>query len=199
MIESELCEGEILSNRMELVKKLKDSTISKLTRYSWDPPHQVAEDILDSFNAPASLVFRRATGSLLITLDNGFVMGFSYAPSEGSLTAWVEKTKDFEIDQSLSTINDDELYPIDALDETYSEPSVSILVGQKISSVSILKRDNPRSTRSGPVDAGLVLEFKNRLELIVALNLSESTDDFAIIFRDEIDPEILDQLQEVPV
>jgi hypothetical protein len=199
MIESELSKGKILSSRIELVEKLKDSTVLKLTRYSWEPPKEVAEDIQDSFNASSSLVFRLTAGALLITLSSGLVLGFGYASSEGSLTIWLEKAKDFEIAQSLSTINDNELYPIDSLDETYSEQLISNLVGQKILSVKILKRDNPRSTRNGPVDAGLILEFQDGLELILALNLSESTDDFAIIFRDEIEPEILDQLQEISI
>jgi hypothetical protein len=199
VFDSSLFEGNILSERKNLLAELKNNKVLSLVRYSWDPPEEVELDIRDRFNSPASLVFRRTAGSLLITLNSGLILGFGYSPSQASVTVWVEQIKDIQIPKSLSTVHDDELFPINALDAKYCEDLICNLIQQEIVSAKILKRNNPRWSREVPGEVGLVLEFENKIEIILALNLCESLDDFSIIFRDEVSPEVLDQLQEISV
>jgi hypothetical protein len=198
-MQTDVLKSDILSSQLNLLKELKNSKVKNLVRYSWNPPEEVKKELEDRFHISASSVFRRTAGSLLITLESGIILGFAYNPSQASVTAWIEQTEDGVKRIKNSTIDDDDLYPIDASDAIYSEKIIKGMVGSTVKSVSILKREDPDWSREVPGEVGLVFNFEDGSEFIASLNLSENIDDFAIIFRDEIDPEILDQLQEIPV
>jgi hypothetical protein len=191
--------SDIPSEKIDLLSKLKGSKLSKLVRYSWEPLDAAAKQIEEDFHAPASSVFRRTYGCLLITLESGMILGFADRPSEGSVVVWVEQTEEGEKKVEDSVLDDNDAYPIDALDKTYSEELIYDLVEQEISSVSIIKRNNPNWTREVAGEVGIILRFNHDSELIISRNLCENIDDFALVFRDEIDPEILDQLQEIQI
>jgi hypothetical protein len=195
----ELFKSDIPSIQINLLRKLENSRVIKLVRYSWESPDDAAKQIKEDFNAPPSSVFRRTYGCLLITLESGLILGFAERPSEGSVTVWIEQTESGDKNTEDSVLDDDDAYPIDALDKTYSEEFIYNLVGQEISSVSILKRDDPDWTRQVAGEVGIILKFKNDSELIISRNLCDNIDDFALILRNEIDPEIIEQIQEIAV
>lgn len=195
--QSEFFEADIPSARANLLKSLKSSKVSKLVRYSWKPLNEVAKQIEERFKAPPSSVFRRTWGPLLVFMESGLILGFGEQPSEASITVWVERNEDGQQSPEDSLLDDPEAYCIDVSDQVYSEGLIHNLIGQEISHVSIVERDNPRWAREVAGEVGVVLGFENGVELIISLNLCENIDDYAIILRDEIDPEILDQLQEI--
>jgi hypothetical protein len=189
---------KIPSNNLALLREILNSRVLKMTRYSWyqsqeaakEIAEEIAEGIGNIYDDPESSVFRRTTGALAISLESGLDIGFSSIDSVASITVWIDKHDDD---------NDDELFPIDACDPTYSEDSIRQLVGKKVVEISILKRNPINSLYVGlPCEAGLVLRFENDSELIMSHNLSDNND-FSVILRNEIPSEVLEQLQEVPL
>jgi hypothetical protein len=196
---SQFFESNVPSAQISVLKKLKNSRVRNLGRYSWEPLNIVVQMIEEDLNVPASSLFRRGLGCLLITLESGLIVGFADIPSEGSVSVWVEQSENGEKRIQYSVLDDDELYPIDALDENFSEPLVHSLVGEEILSVSIIRDTYLYETRGVAGEVGIVLKFKNDSELIISRNLCSNINDFDLIIRDEIDPEIVGQLEEIPV
>jgi hypothetical protein len=189
----------IPSNNLALLREILNGRVLKMTRYSWYQPQEAAKEIAEEiaegigniYDDPESSVFRRTTGALTLSLESGLDIGFSGIDSVASVTVWIDKHNDD---------NDDELFPIDACDPTYSEDSIRQLVGKKVVEISILKRNYTSPLYSGlPCEAGLALKFENDSELIMSHNLSSEIDNFSVIFRNEIHSEILEQIQEVPI
>jgi hypothetical protein len=195
----ELFKGKIPSARTDILKGLERDKVTCLVRYSWDSPSEIEKILKEDFDAPSSSVFRRSYGPLLVTLESGLILGFGEEPSEASVVVWVEKSRNGQKRPEGSLLDDDEVYRIDALDSTYSEQFVYDLVGKEISHVSIIKRDNPRWAREVAGEVGVVLGFNNSPELIISWDLYANIDSFALALRNEIDPEIIDQLQEIPL
>ena len=195
----EFFESDIPSEKIDLLRKLKNSRVKNLVRYCWEPPDEAAKLIDERLQVSASSLFRRGLGCLLITLESGLIVGFFEQPSLGSVIVWIEQTEDGQKIVEGSVLDDDDNYPIDALDETYSEEFIYNLVGQEIVSVSILKRVDPNWGRTSAGEVGVILKFKDNSELLISRNLCKNINDFDLILRDEIDPEILDQLEEIPV
>jgi hypothetical protein len=196
---SHFFESNVPSAQISVLKKLKNSRVSNLVRYSWEPLDEVVQMIEEDLNIPASSLFRRGLGCLLITLESGLIVGFADTPSEGSVAVWVEQSENGEKRIQDSVLDDEELYPIDALDESFSEPLIHSLVGEEIMSVNIIRDTYLHETRGVAGEVGIILKFKNDSELIVSRNLCSNINDFDLILRDEIDPEIVGRLEEIPV
>jgi hypothetical protein len=200
MMGNKIFEENIPSQQIKLLSKMEKSVINRVVRCSWDSPEKVANQIAEYFDAPTTSVFRRAVGALLIFFESGLVLGFGDQDSKASITVWLERDEKGECNEEFSVINDNELFFVEACDPIYSEESICQLVGKRIIKLSILKREPQNSLYVGlPCEAGLALRFENNSELILSHNLGESLDNFALLFRDKIDPEILDQLQEMPI
>jgi hypothetical protein len=168
---SNFFKSDIPSVRVDLLKKLKTRKVRNLVRYSYEPPDEMAKQIEEDLNIPASSLFRRGLGCLLITLETGLVLGFSEKPSEGSVTIWVEQTEDGHKSTEESILDDNDLYPIDALDRIYSEEFIYNLVGEKIISVSILRDNDLYNIRGVSGEVGIILKFQNDSELLISRNL----------------------------
>jgi hypothetical protein len=192
-------EENVPSKQIELLNQLKHYKISKLVRYSWLPPEEAAKE----WSIPLSSVFCLTAGPLLITLETNLVIGFSSLPREASITVWLEKTEKGEQDVDISIENDGELYPIDACDPIYSEKSICEVLNKQVNSIKILKKKPENILLAQlPCEAGLVMEFEGltlTTKLLLSHGLHDNSDDFAIIFNDEIPQNMLNQLQEVIV
>jgi hypothetical protein len=197
MIKNNESVEKIPSNNLEILKGILSSRVLKMTRYSWYQPQEAAKEIAEEiaegigniYDDPESSVFRRTTGALAISLESGLDIGFSSIDSVASITVWIDKHND----------DDDELFPIDACDPTYSEDFIRQLVGKKVVEISILKRNPINSLYVGlPCESGLVLKFENGFELVMSHNLSDNND-FSVIFMDEIPSEVFKQIQVIPV
>jgi hypothetical protein len=201
MIKTKLFDESILSEKLELIKNIKGSIISGLARYSLEEPEEVAKEIEEQFHLSSFVskisVFRRTYGPLLLTLNSGMIIGFGSIESQGSVSVWIEKTSEGQYDSESSIMNDDDFFPIDACDSTYSEKMIQELLGQKISSVKIIRNEELCSQMGVAAEVGLTLLFENNHEIIISHNISNNIDSFAIITRNEIRPEVSEKLQEV--
>jgi hypothetical protein len=196
---SEFFKSDIPSVQISLLKKLKNSRVRNLVRYSWDPPNEIAKQIEEDLQLSASSLFRRGLGCLLITLESGLILGFGQKPSESSVRIWVEQTEHGQKSSEESILDDNDFYPLDASDKIYSEEFIRNLIGEKILSTSIIRDNYLYKIRGVAGEVGVVLKFKNNSELIISINLCNNINDFDLILRDEIDPDILEQLQEISV
>ncbi|OYD88962.1 hypothetical protein CDG77_20910 [Nostoc sp. 'Peltigera membranacea cyanobiont' 213] len=182
------------SVQTKLLTQIKKHKISKLVRYSWLSPEEASKE----WDIPRSSVFRLTAGTLLITLETNLIVGFSSLPEKASITVWLEKTEEGEQDKETSIINDDELYSIDSCDQVYSEQSICELLNRQVRTIKILKKEPENILLAQlPCEAGLLIEFNNGTELVLSHGLHDNSDDFAIIFKHEIRPDILDKLQEI--
>jgi hypothetical protein len=200
MLETIFFSEGILSERLELIKDLKGSVISELVRYSLEEPEEIAREIEEQFNISSSVsktsVFRRTYGPLLLTLESGMIIGFGSIESQGSVSIWIEKTSAGQFDSESSIMSDDEYFPINANDLTYSEKIIQELPGQRVSSVKIIRNEELYAQMGVAAEVGLSLTFENNYEIIISHNISDNIDSFAIITRNEIRPEVREKLQE---
>ncbi len=187
---------DVSSVQLELLTQIKQHRISNLVRYGWLPPEEASKE----WGIPLSSVFRLTAGPLLIILESNLIIGFSSLPEKASVTLWLEQTEEGERDEELSILNDEELYPIDLCDPVYSEQPICELLNRQVRTIKILKKEPENVLLAQlPCEAGLLIEFDNGTELVFSHGLHDNSDDFAIIFKNEIGQDILDKLQEIEV
>lgn len=187
---------DVPSAQIELLTQLKHYRISKLVRYSWLTPEEASKE----WGIPQLSVFRLTAGPLLITLESNLVLGFSSLPEKASVTLWIEETEDGERAEEASILNDEELYSIDSCDPVYSEQSICKLLNKYVTSIKILKREPENILLAQvPCEAGLLIKFDDDTELVLSHGLHDNSDDFAIIFKQEVLRKFSSNLQEVQV
>jgi hypothetical protein len=189
-------EKRLPSNNIPVLIKLKDSRISKMMRYSWWPSEESAVECEISLSS----VFCLTAGPILFTLESGLVIGFGSQPELASTIVWIEETEDGKRDEEITTVNAPDLYPVEACDSTYSEETICQLIGKNIVAIKILQRDTDNSRIQGlPREYGVVLEFDNGSELVMSHGLHDNSDDFSVIFRNQIQQDIVKDLREMIV
>jgi hypothetical protein len=192
----EKAEKNLPSNNLAILTTLKCSKVSKLTRYSWWTPEESAKEC----EIPQPSVFCLTAGPILITLESGLVIGFASFPGLASVTMWIEETDESKRDKTTSVTDDNELYPIDAVDPIYSNELIGQLIGKKIVAIKVLQRDKGTSRMQAlPREYGVILEFDNGSELVMSHGLHDNSDTFSVIFRNQIQPDIVKDLREMIV
>lgn len=187
---------DVPSAQLQLLTQLQHYKVSKLVRYSWLSPEAAAKE----WGMPQSSVFRFTAGPLLITLESNLVLGFSSLPEKASITLWIEETEAGERDEATSILNDEELYPVDACDPVFSEPSICKLLNKRVISIKILKKEPENILLAQvPCEAGLLITFDDNTELVLSHGLHDNSDDFAIIYQQEILPNLSSNLQEIQI
>lgn len=186
-------EENIPSKHKNIISKLINKRVSKIVRYSWEPP-KIA---MNAWNIFEQHIFNLTPGPLLITLETGLVVGFGCQPSWASVTVWIEEAEDGKSEKDEKIAEDDELFPIDICDSVYSPKEFHSIIGQKIVDIKILKR-KPKSVlfEDLPREVGLLIKFENDTEMIVSHGLYDDSDDFSVLMKSQILPEILPQLSE---
>ncbi|MBD2768908.1 hypothetical protein IC235_13520 [Hymenobacter sp. BT664] len=186
-------EEDVPSQKLHLINQIKSHKISRLVRYStWSP-----EKAIRVHGIPHSSLFRLINGPLLMTLESGLTIGFASLPELVSIIVWVEETESGEHGDEGLISEDSTLFPIDSYDPTYSENLIGQLIGKQVVRVKLIKR-SPKSVRvaSRPCEVGLVFELEGGFEFILSHGLHNCSDDFAIIYRQEIDPYFQKEIQE---
>ena len=187
-------EENIPTKHREIISKLINKKARKIIRYSWEPP-KIA---MEKWDIPESYVFNFTEGPLLLTLETGLVVGFHSQSSLASVTVWIEETEDKKSGKEVKIADDRELFPIDSCDITYSPKEFQSIIGQEIVSIKLLKRDPENAILEGlPREAGLLLKFKNNIEMVLSHGLHDYCDDFSVLLKSQILPEILPQLTEL--
>ena len=179
---------DIPSRQQDLLRSLRGTSVTRMTRYSWSPKQAVA---IERAIRP-ELVFSRTAGPLLITLETGLVIGAASQPSLISVTLWC--------DEPPHTSCDPELHAIEADDPHFSESGFARMLGKRVISVAILMRDPENATwESRPREVGVVLTFEDAPEGILAHGLHDNSDDFAVLLRKDVDPSLWPRLHEVQI
>jgi hypothetical protein len=187
--EANVTEEAVPSQRRDLLAALVGARIERLTRYSWEDP--------DATGSPLP-PFSSAAGPLLIALDSGEILGAASQPSLMSVTLWLER--DRKGGGAARTLGDPELHPIEATDPQLSTPELAALVGRRIESMALLRRDAEKVRwQDRPREVGLVLRTEGGGELILAHGLHDDSDDFSVLLRSQVKPSLWVHLHETPL
>lgn len=187
-------EEDIPSRRISLLQALVGSEITALKRYSWDRPEEMGEE----YGLEASAVFSQTAGPLLMTLRSGLTVGFGYIPALASVSVWTERTADGRHKPFYPIVGDEELFPVDAADPTYSREAVSRMIGQRIASVCALQIEPGNAKLAGcPREACLRIQVEDGSVLALCDNLLPSPDDFCVLTGDEVPPAVAAGLKEL--
>jgi hypothetical protein len=183
-----MTDEDIPSRRQALLIAIQGEPVVRLTRYSWSPKEAVARE--DGLRP--ELVFSRTAGPLVIVLESGLTIGAASQPSLISVTMW--------LDRPPRTSTDPELHPIEADDPTFSESGFAQMLGKRVRTVTILKRDPENAKWEGrPREAGVVLGFDGAPELILSHGLHNNSDDFSVLMRKDVSSLLWTRLHEVRI
>lgn len=183
-----MTQEDIPSRQQDLLKVVRGASVTRMTRYSWSPKQTAA---IERAIRP-ELVFSRTAGPLLITLENGVVIGAASQPSLISVTLWRDEPPHTRCDPELDAIEADDPY--------FSEAGFARMLGKRVMAVGILTRD-PENAKWEPLprEVGVVLMFENAPEAILAHGLHDNSDDFAVLMRNDVDPSLWPRLHEVQI
>ena len=81
---------DILSNRLNILSRIKGCKIVKLVRFKGTPP---ATHFNRCDERSSSAEFSRGDGPILMTLDSGLVVGIGYITEKRSLSLWIERSE----------------------------------------------------------------------------------------------------------
>jgi len=187
-------EEDVPSQRLNLINQIKNHKILRLVRYSTLSP----EDAAGPYEIPHHSLFRLTNGPLLMTLESGLTIGFMSLPELVSIILWVEETESGEHGDEILVSEDSKLLSIDSCDPVYSEKSICQLIGKQVVRITLLKR-RPKSARvaSRPCEAGIIFEVEGGFEFILSHGLHNYGDDFAIIYKHELLPYFMEEIEEI--
>ncbi len=178
---------DIPSRRIELLEAVCGYTIAKMIRFSWYP----VDEAIEEYEIDKSDVFSLTAGPLLIYFNSGLVIGVSSNPSLNSVVLWVEKN---EIGEAVDdpTELDDELFPIEADNDWIK------FAGKTIASFKILRKKIISAKLAElPNEVGLLIEINDGNQFILSHGLHDNSDDFSVITKKQIDPGLMDQIDEL--
>jgi hypothetical protein len=182
---------DIPSRRPDLLKMLDGAVITRMVRYSLSPPPQVVA----KRRLPESKVFSLTEGPLLLWLDSGNVIGAAGQPSQISVTLWLELGDGVEGE----LMSDNDVYPVEVSDPRYSDEYLLGLLGRRVRVASLIIRDADDPSYGEPREAGVVLAFEGGGELILAHGLHNNLDNFAVLRREQIAPQVAARMREIPI
>lgn len=187
-------EEDVPSQRLNLINQIKNHKILRLVRYFTRSP----EEATRVHGIPHSSLFRLINGPLLMTLESGLTIGFMSLPELVSIILWVEETESGEHGDEILVSEDSKLFSIDSCDPVYSEKSICQLIEKQVVRIKLLKRRS-KSARvaSRPCEAGIIFEVEGGFEFILSHGLHNYSDDFAIIYKHELLPYFMEEIEEI--
>jgi len=196
--------GDILSQRLNILSRIKDRKIVKLVRFEIVPP-------AIGFNRckySPSKEFSHGNGPILMTLDSGLVVGIAYIIEKISLSLWIDRTEAGEPRKGARPIAEDpELFPIDSRDPIFSNSQTHLILGKKINKITLVKKEITDIKQSSyaykalylPKEIGLILELETEFELIFSRGLDGHTGGVDIIEKKEIYPPPYEAFHYIPL
>lgn len=191
MIDFNIFEPDIISNREGLLRSVLNCKVNQLIRYGLEPK----ENFSKVYEHDEKMAFSLSEGSLVIEFENGISLGFGSDEEICSVMTWAERYEGRYRPEQLKDAED--LFPIKADDKKYSTEFFAELVNKTIVRYEILKLEPWSPTYYAlPREVGLVLVFSNKCEIIVSHKLTRQVpDDFTILEWDQIDrTDIYDRL-----
>lgn len=196
---------DILSNRLNILSRIKGCKIVKLVRFRGTPP-AIHFNLCDERSPSAEL--SRGDGPILMTLDSGLVVGIGYITEKRSLSLWIERTEAGEQrkgarmsvenpTQFLPIAEDPELFLIDSRDPIFSDSKIDRVFGKRIVKITLVKKEITDIKQSKylsykvlylPNEVGLILELETGFELVFSSGLDGHSECIDIINKEEISP-----------
>lgn len=183
------------SSSKNLLRKFVGKKITGLVRYSWWPKEQVALEI----NVDAEQSFSLTAGPLVILFEGDSELGVFSDPGFNTITVWEERFLGKScVDRPLC--HDAKLFPINAHELAYAGDKWNKFYGQVLSHFSIIKsKDLNVKQEQLPSEEGLCFHLENGSFFIASHGLHDGSDDFSVIFDDQISPRIRMDLYELPL
>ena len=197
-------QGDILSQRLNILSRIKDRKIVKLVRFQLVPP---AIGFSKCKHSP-SKEFSHGSGPILMTLDSGLVVGIAYIIEKISLSLWIDRTETGEPRKGARPIAErSELFPIDSRDPIFSNSKINLILGKKINKITLAKKEITDIEQSNylykalslPKEIGLILELETEFELIFSGGLDGITGGVNIIEKNEISPPPYEAFHYIPL
>jgi hypothetical protein len=175
---------DIPSRRIKLIEAACVYKIEKMVRFSWCP----VDEAIKEYEIDKTDVFSLTAGPLLIYLNSGLVIGVSSNPSLNSVVLWVEKNENGDAVDDPTEL-DDELFPVEADNDWIK------FAGKTIASFKILrKKVDSAKLAELPNEVGVIIEMNDGNHFILSHGLHDNSDDFSVITKKQIDPELMDQI-----
>lgn len=194
-MESKTTQSTNPSSSLDLLRQFVGKTVTAIVRYSW----WEKEEIPTECNISKKQSFSFTAGPLAVVFEDGSVLGVASDPGMNSVIVWLDRAAgQADISQTLS--EDVELFPINASDETYSEPFWRKFSGRTLAGFSILKSKEMNACEAGlPSELGLRFHFDSDERFIASHGLHNGSDDFSVIFDNQISPIVREKLEELPL
>lgn len=195
---------DILSNRLNILSRIKGCKIVKMVRFRGKPP---AIHFNRCERSP-SAEFSRGDGPILMTLDSGLVVGIGYITEKISLSLWIERTEAGEPRKGARPIAENpQLFLIDSRDPIFSDSKIDRVFGKRIVKITLVKKENTDIKQSSyapkalylPKEVGLILELETGFELVFSKGLDGGSGHIDIINKEEISPPPYEAFHYIPL
>jgi len=170
------------SSSIGLLKKVVGNRVIGLVRYSWWPKEEVARECGTTEDSAFSLTY----GPLVISFEDGTVIGVAEQPSLNSVVVWVDRAGGTSVKHPAMD-EDSEFFPIDARDRQFSKQLFGDFIGEALTGLVVLKPRSMNALLSElPSEIGLCFVFEGGRKLVAASGLHQVGGDFAVIGYEQI-------------
>lgn len=181
---------------VELLRTLVGARLTRLVRYSWWPKEAVSNECSI---APVA-AFSLTAGPLALAFEDRYTLGVASDPSQNSVIVWMDRDAEGPARKSPAMDEDPEIYPIQASEREFAEAHWATLLNASLSGVSILRARPSNVLKSQlPNEVGMLLHFGEHGDLLAGHGLHDGSDDFAVLRSDQVESEVWQQLEKVPL
>lgn len=191
MINLNVYEPDIISNKEGLIRSVLNSKVNQLIRYGLEPKEYFSKE---HCGLDEKMAFSLSEGALVIEFENGTSLGFSSDEEICSVITWAERYEGQYGPEQLR--NAEDLFPIKADDSKYSTEFMANLINKTLVGFEIIKLEPYSPTYYAlPREVGLVLIFSNKSQIILSHQLTKQVpDNFTVLEWDQIDKNVYDRL-----
>lgn len=196
-MESNTTQSTNPSASQDLLRQFLGKTVTGLVRYSWWKKEDTPTEV--NINTSREQSFSLTSGPLAVVFEDGSTLGIASDPSINSVIVWLDRAAG-QSDTTQTLIEDAELFPINANDETYSEPFWNKFAEHTLTGFSVLKRTDMNSKQEClPSEVGLCFFFGENERFIASHCLHNGPSDFAVLADSGIDPRLRGVIEEFPL
>lgn len=183
MIDFNVYEPDIISNKEGLIRSVLNSKVNQLIRYGLEPKENFSRE----YGLDEKMAFSLSEGSLVIEFENGSSLGFNSDEEICSVITWAERYEGQYRPEQLRNAGD--LFPIKADDMRYSTEFFADLINKSLVRFEIIKIEPYSPTYYAlPREVGLVLVFSNESQIILSHELTRQVShNFTVLDWDQID------------
>ena len=133
--------------------------------------------------------------------EDGTILEVTNDEGLNSVTVWLERWRGGGVRSRPAMDEDDDLFPIDARDPVFSNPTFGDLVGRRLKALSVIKPHEVRAKCVGrPNQMGLCFSFEGGGRMVASHNLhAPSADTFAVIDFNAIPESVRRNMYEIPI